>query len=321
MRITSSLAKGKGSTWRQVKSWGGSILIHAAIIAIAFVGLPSLDRERPKSPPSFEIDFIRIAPETAIDKPVVKTPKPETNPETNPETKPEPEPKPAPKPEPEPVPVPVSVPKPAPAPVPDPKPVPAPKPEPKPEPALSESEQQRVRLRAAITPLQKPKPPSRVDTGRLAALLDRSKKEEQQPVRLEKNTQELAEKIKTAKVPENKPSKTPSLFAGSRDRIATASLRDALARKLSRCWNFPGGAKGVENFTVVIRIYLRADGSLAKAPEYVRVGDLSDGFYRAFAESAIRAVRLCEPFDEAESYVKSGSSYIDFNFDGSEFGG
>ncbi|MEX0298198.1 MAG: hypothetical protein AB3N28_03960, partial [Kordiimonas sp.] len=151
---------------------------------------------------------------------------------------------------------------------------------------------------------------------RIAALIDRSIKEETEVVKKDepKKEKEKAEE----------PKKEPSRFAGLRGRIATASLRDALSQKLSGCWTFPRGAKGIETMQVTVRIWLRPDGTLSRPPEFVNAGNLNDpdrAFFRVFAESARRAVRICEPFDEASQYIGAGQKYIDFNFNGAEFAG
>jgi hypothetical protein len=74
---------------------------------------------------------------------------------------------------------------------------------------------------------------------------------------------------------------------------------------------------------VDILVRLSPDGSIIGQPQYMNAGDLNDpsrAFYRVFAESAMRAVRLCAPFTEASDYIRSGGdNEIIFKFNPKEF--
>jgi hypothetical protein len=70
---------------------------------------------------------------------------------------------------------------------------------------------------------------------------------------------------------------------------------DAIRRQIERCWNVPAGARDAENLIVEIRVRLNPDGSVFQAEILDTVRLASDAFYRAAAESALRAVRLCSP--------------------------
>ena len=79
----------------------------------------------------------------------------------------------------------------------------------------------------------------------------------------------------------------------------TMSETDALRQQLEGCWNVPYGAKDAENTTVDIFMVINQDRTL----QIARIVDTSrynsDSFFRAMADSAIRAVRNpnCSPFD------------------------
>ncbi len=274
--------------------WVLSVGLHIGVAGFAMFGLPELSRPQPTPPPVVNIEFVRIDERTQVVAPIPEIePEPVDTEQSNFAAEEAANDAP-----PEAVPLPAQTQVQAP---------PKAKPKPKPKPRVL------TNLRNRISPNTKPKPPSRLKVKRIAALIDRSIKEEQQVPKqaaLEKNISDI------------KPAESqPDMFAGLRGRVATASLIDALSQKLSGCWNFPGGAKGIENMSVTVRIFLRPDGSLSRVPEFVRPGNMDDGFYRTFAESARRAVRLCAPFEEAVDYVKSGQTYIDFNFNGAEFAG
>lgn len=69
----------------------------------------------------------------------------------------------------------------------------------------------------------------------------------------------------------------------------------AIRGQFERCWNPPTGARDARDLVVVIRIWLRQDGTLQREPVVLNQGPAGDQFWRAAAESAVRAVRKCEP--------------------------
>ncbi|MCJ9429581.1 hypothetical protein [Kordiimonas marina] len=276
--------------------WVLSAVLHVGVATVALVGLPSLHHERPAPPPPIDIDFVKIADKTTAAAPKAEKQQEQQAPQHSVAAA-------------EPVPETATEAMPLPKPAPKVKDIPKPTPKPK----VSERE----KLRNSVRVHAKPKPPSRLKLKNISSVIDRALKEEQIATKEGKKQEEkqVAKKKEEAK---------PDPFAGIRGRIAAASLRDALSQKLAKCWTFPRGAKGVEDMQVTVRIYLRPDGTLARIPEFVGVGDLNDpsrGFYRTFAESARRAVQLCEPYKEAMQYLPKGTGYIDFNFSGAEFAG
>ena len=271
-------------------------------MVVAFVGLPSFSRERPTPPPPIAIEFVKIAEKTQV---VAPKEEPETQEETA-QAQPQ-----------QPNYAREEATQQAAAeavPMPDAKPTPkevTPKPQPKPE--VSE----RQKLVSSVTPQSKPKAPSRLKSSRIAALLDRSMKEEQEQA-------PEAEEEQEEKFEQKEAEKKPDLLAGLRGKIATASMMDALRQKVEQNWVFPRGAKGIETMQVTIRIWLRPDGSLARQPEFVDAGDLNDpsrSYFRVFAESARRAVQLSAPFPEVMPFLTDGQRYIDFVFNPGEFAG
>jgi hypothetical protein len=74
--------------------------------------------------------------------------------------------------------------------------------------------------------------------------------------------------------------------------MAAASLAQAVNRQVTPCWSIPAGAKDAVNMSVAIRIRLNPDGSLGGSPRVEDTGRLNrDLFFRAVAESALRALR------------------------------
>lgn len=78
----------------------------------------------------------------------------------------------------------------------------------------------------------------------------------------------------------------------------TMSEEDALRRQLEGCWNVPLGAKEAENLKVEIFMVINEDRTLRDAKVVDQSRYNSDTFFRAAADSALRAVRnpSCSPF-------------------------
>ncbi len=75
------------------------------------------------------------------------------------------------------------------------------------------------------------------------------------------------------------------------------SEKDAIRSQISKCWSVPAGAKDAHELIVVLRIELAKDGSVIQV-ELARESKgrySSDSFFRAAADSAMRAVRQCSP--------------------------
>ena len=70
----------------------------------------------------------------------------------------------------------------------------------------------------------------------------------------------------------------------------TMSERDSVRRQIEPCWNVPAGARDAENLVVDIRLRLNADGTVMTAELVDGARAARDTFFRAAAESALRAV-------------------------------
>ena len=116
------------------------------------------------------------------------------------------------------------------------------------------------------------------DPNNIAALIDKSK-------------EELAETIKTT-----------DKVTQSQDRnveLAGLSLseEDALKAQIFGCWSIPLGIPSNKNLLVRIKLQLKPDGSVIKSEilDHARMNMPGQGFYKVLAESALRAIRLCQP--------------------------
>ncbi|MDA9710128.1 cell envelope biogenesis protein TolA [Candidatus Pelagibacter sp.] len=77
----------------------------------------------------------------------------------------------------------------------------------------------------------------------------------------------------------------------------TLSEEDALKAQIFGCWSIPLGLPYNENLLVRIKLELKPDGSVSKSEilDHARMNRPGQGFYKVLAESALRAVKLCQP--------------------------
>ena len=116
------------------------------------------------------------------------------------------------------------------------------------------------------------------DPTKIAALIDKSK-------------EELAETNKTSdKI-------TQSNDRNLEIKGLSLSEEDALKAQIFGCWSIPLGLPYSENLLVRIKLKLKPDGSVIKSEilDHARMNKPGQGFYKVLAESALRAIRLCQP--------------------------
>ena len=77
----------------------------------------------------------------------------------------------------------------------------------------------------------------------------------------------------------------------------TLSEEDALKAQIFGCWSIPLGLPYNENLLVRIKLKLKPDGTVSKTEilDHARMNKPGQGFYKVLAESALRAVKLCQP--------------------------
>ena len=79
--------------------------------------------------------------------------------------------------------------------------------------------------------------------------------------------------------------------------VLTLSEEDALKAQIFGCWSIPLGLPYNENLLVRIKLKLKPDGTVSKTEilDHARMNKPGQGFYKVLAESALRAVKLCQP--------------------------
>ena len=116
------------------------------------------------------------------------------------------------------------------------------------------------------------------DPNNIAALIDKSKEESAETTnKNDKITQSNQKNITTSAL--------------------TLSEEDALKAQIFGCWSIPLGLPYNENLLVRIKLSLKPDGTVINSEilDHARMNKPGQGFYKVLAESALRAVRLCQP--------------------------
>ncbi len=116
------------------------------------------------------------------------------------------------------------------------------------------------------------------DPNNIAALIDKSKVESAETIKkTDKVTQDQQKNIENAKL--------------------SLSEEDALKAQIFGCWSIPLGLPYNENLLVRIKLQLNPDGTVSQSEilDHARMNKPGQGFYKVLAESALRAIKLCQP--------------------------
>ena len=116
------------------------------------------------------------------------------------------------------------------------------------------------------------------DPNNIAALIDKSK-------------------VETAEVLKTNNDTTQDQERNVENTGLTLSEEDALKAQIFGCWSIPLGLPYNENLLVRIKLKLKPDGTVSKTEilDHARMNKPGQGFYKVLAESALRAVKLCQP--------------------------
>ncbi len=138
------------------------------------------------------------------------------------------------------------------------------------------------------------------DPNQIAALIDKSKTETAET--LKKSDKLTQSDVKTS-------------FATG----LTLSQEDALKAQIFGCWSLPLGLPYQENLLVRIKLRLRPDGTVLRSEilDHARMNQPGQSFYRVLAESALRAVRICQPLRVPPTGYEKWKD-LQLNFDANE---
>jgi outer membrane biosynthesis protein TonB len=90
---------------------------------------------------------------------------------------------------------------------------------------------------------------------------------------------------------------------------------DALRARIADCWTPPPGGLGADQIVVKLRLKLNEDGTLVGYPTVANSG--SSPFFQAAADSAVRAVYQCQPYELPKAKYAVWRDMI-LNFDPSD---
>ncbi len=188
--------------------------------------------------------------------------------------------------------------KPPPPPKPQPrKPEPPPKPQPAEAPAKPKpAEQPRKEVAKAEPKPERPRTPpaAKSEASDFDALL-----------------RSVEAQTKRVQAPEKREGKGTSAEAGGSGQpgeaetaqVNPSALVAAISQQVAECWSIPIAAQGVSDLRAELEIALGPDGSVRTVVPTDEARIRSDPVFRAFAESAVRAVQRCSPLKlPPESY-------------------
>ena len=138
------------------------------------------------------------------------------------------------------------------------------------------------------------------DPNNIAALIDKSKEQSAETTnKSNKITQSNQKNITTSAL--------------------TLSEEDALKAQIFGCWSIPLGPPYNENLLVRIKLSLKPDGTVINSEilDHARMNKPGQGFYKVLAESALRAIRLCQPLRVPSTGYERWKN-LQLNFDARE---
>ncbi len=204
---------------------------------------------------------------------------------------------------------------------------------------IKKEEEKRVVSQQAPPSEKKKEKPDRIP------LPDDLNKEKKQLVKKKQNPEEIKEQIRQASEFEKKelfdPNQIAALIDKSKEETAetlkksdkltqsnvktsfatglTLSQEDALKAQIFGCWSLPLGLPYHKNLLVRIKLRLKPDGTVLKTEvlDHARMNQPGQGFYKVLAESALRAIRICQPLRVPPTSYEKWKD-LQLNFDANE---
>ncbi|MEM7620581.1 MAG: hypothetical protein AAF228_08970 [Pseudomonadota bacterium] len=116
----------------------------------------------------------------------------------------------------------------------------------------------------------------------------------------------------TIQPPARNPKKVSKGQSEGQDLTLSVNEIDAMRSKISQCWVLPIGGLGADQIIVKIRFNLKKTGRLERKPQVLNSS--SSPFFRSAAESAIRAIVDCQPYNLPPQKYKVWRDIV-LNFD------
>ncbi len=285
-------------------AWAVSSTLHGALLLFLILGLASAR----KFEDSQEAIPVEIVSETQLNRimngeehakpapeppPAPRSETPPTPPEPPPELRTAEEPTPPPRPEP----------------TPPPKPEPAPPPKPEPSPTPKQVEMPEPPVRPKEPPPTKPAP-ERPKSDAIAKVVEHDKTEAKPARAYDSNA--IAKLIQPKSSPASSSAGASNAAAATpqgqphhdapKMSVSMASALDAwLTESYLNCWTPPPTMPEGDVYVAEIKVVFNPDGSLSARP--ILLNPPTDPAWRAHAESAMRAVRKCDPLHVPPEYA------------------
>ena len=95
------------------------------------------------------------------------------------------------------------------------------------------------------------------------------------------------------------------------------SEKDAIMSQIQKCWTVPAGAKNAQNLVILLNAEYNKDGSLIRVEmsRDTQAKVNNDSFFRAAAESAMRAVKQCYQLQGLPPEKYETWHFIELQFD------
>ena len=138
------------------------------------------------------------------------------------------------------------------------------------------------------------------DPNNIAALIDKSKVESAEAInKTDKITQDQQKNVD--------------------NKGLSFSEEDALKAQIFGCWSIPLGLPYNENLLVRIKLELNPDGTISQSEiiDHARMNKPGQAFYKVLAESALRAIQLCQPLRVPPTGYEKWKD-LQLNFDANE---
>ena len=259
-----------------------SAILHLVFLLISILGLPSfLTPTPPEEPLVISVDILPITGITNV-KPSNAAPAEDIKPEVKESKKPSP---------------PVKVDKDVPAPPPEPSPSELKKEKAE---ALKKAQEEKKKKEEEKKRKEKPKEDD------LAAVLKAVKETAQK----EKKDKKKDDPKDTSTSKSNSQNYNPSL-------PMSMSEKDAIMSQIQKCWTVPAGAKNAQNLVILLNAEYNKDGSLIRVEmsRDTQAKVNNDSFFRAAAESAMRAVKQCYQLQGLPPEKYETWHFIELQFD------
>ena len=181
---------------------------------------------------------------------------------------------------------------------------------------IKEKEKKLVSEQAPPKKVKKIKPDSVPMPDDKVQKVERQKEDKQNPEKIDEKVKQVSEfekkelfdpnniaalidksKVETAEIINKSDEITQDQEKNLENFGLSLSEEDALKAQIFGCWSIPLGLPYNENLLVKIKLLLNPDGTVSKSEiiDHARMNRPGQGFYKVLAESALRAVKLCQP--------------------------